>query len=54
MTWKKLMENGCSEWKLTSADPQERSSGKRSAVCVASQLHGMGVTDVDDAPASAC
>ena len=41
---------------LTTVDPQDRStwrSGVRSAMRVASQLHGMGPTDVDDAPAPA-
>ena len=41
------------EWKLTTVDPQERStwrSGVRSAMCAASQLPGKGPTDVDDAP----
>ena len=51
-TWKKL----CREWKLTTVNPQERStwrSGVRSAMRAASQLHGKGPTDVDDAPAPA-
>ena len=55
-TWKKLTEKDCSEWKLTTVDPQERStwrSGVRSAMCAASQLPGKGPTDVDDAPALA-
>ena len=37
LTWKKLTEKDCREWKLTTVDPQERStwrSGVRSAVCV--------------------
>ena len=53
-TWKKLMEKDCREWKLTTVDPQERStwrSGVRSAMHAASQLPGKGPTDVDDAPA---
>ena len=40
--------------KLTRVDPQERStqrSGVRSAMHAASQLPGMGPTDVNDAPA---
>ena len=56
MTWKKLTENDCHEWKLTIVDPQERStwiSGLRSALLAASQLPGRGSTDVDDAPAPA-
>ena len=55
-TWKKLTERDCSEWKLTTVDPQERntwSSGVRSAMRAASQLPGKGPTDVDDAPAPA-
>ena len=56
LAWKKLMEKYCHEWKLTTVDPQERStwrSGVRSAMCAASQLPGSGPTDVDDAPAPA-
>ena len=55
-TWKKLTEKDCCEWKLTTVDPQERStwrSGVRSAMRAASQLPGKGPTDVDDAPAPA-
>ena len=47
-------EKDCREWKLTTVDPQERStwrSGVRSAMRAASQLPGKGPTDVDDAPA---
>ena len=57
LTWKKLTGKDCREWKLTTVDPQERStwrSGVRSAMPAASQLPGRGPTDVDDAPASAC
>ena len=53
-TWKKLTEKDCREWKLTTVDPQERStwrSGVRSAMRAASKLPGKGPTDVDDAPA---
>ena len=42
-TLKKLTEKDCREWKLTTADPQERStwrSGARSAMRAASQLPG--------------
>ena len=49
-TWKKLTEKYCREWKLTTVDPQERStwrSGVRSA------MRGKGPTDVEDAPAPA-
>ena len=56
LTWKKLTERDCREWKLTTVDPQERStwrSGVRSAMRAASQLPGKGPTDVDDAPAPA-
>ena len=55
LTWKKLMEKDCREWKLTTVDPQERStwrSGVRSAMRADSQLPGRGPTDVDNAPAS--
>ena len=54
LTWKKLTEKDCREWKLTTVDPQERStwrSGVRSAMRAASQLPGKVPTDVDDAPA---
>ena len=53
-TWTKLTEKDCREWKLTTVDPQERStwrSGVRSAMRAASLLPGKGPTDVDDAPA---
>ena len=56
VTWKKLTEKDCHEWKLTTVDPQEWStwrSGVRSAMRAASQLPGKGPTDVDDAPAPA-
>ena len=56
LTWKKLTERDCREWKLTTVEPQERStwrSGLRSAMRAASQLPGKGPTDVDDAPAPA-
>ena len=55
-TWKKMMKKDCREWKLTTADPQIRStwrSGVRSAMRAAIQLPGEGPTDVDDAPAPA-
>ena len=54
LTWKKLTERDCLEWKLMTVDPQERSTwrlGVRSVMCAASQLRGKGPTDVDDAPA---
>ena len=57
LTWKKLTERDCPEWKLTTVDLQERStwrSGVRSAMHAARQLPGKGPTDVDDVPASAC
>ena len=50
------MKNDCCEWKLTTVDPQERStwrSGVRSAMYAASQLPGGAPTDVDDGPAPA-
>ena len=58
LTWKKLMEKDCHEWKLTTVDPQEKGTwrsgpGARSAMPAASQLPGNGPTDVDDAPAPA-
>ena len=56
LTWKKLTEKDCREWKLTKDAPQERStcrSGVRSSMRAASQLPGKGPTDVDDAPAPA-
>ena len=54
LTWKKLTEKDCREWKFITVDPQERStwrSGVRSVMPAASQLPGRGHTDVDDAPA---
>ena len=51
------IEKDCRESKLTTVDPQKRStwrSGVRSAMHAASQLPGRGPTDVDDAPAPAC
>ena len=56
LTWKKLTKRDCCEWKLTTVDPQERStwrSGMRSAMRAASQLPRKGPADVDDAPAPA-
>ena len=56
LTWKKLTERDCHEWRLTTVDPQDRStcrSGVRSAMRAARQLPGRGPTDVDDAPAPA-
>ena len=49
-------DKDCGEWKLTTVDPQERStwrSGVRSAMRAASKLSGKGPTDVDNAPAPA-
>ena len=43
LTWKKLTERDCREWKRTTVDSQEKStwrSGVRSAMCAASQLPG--------------
>ena len=45
LTWKKLTERDCREWKLTTVDSEERStwrSGVRSAMRAASQLPGRG------------
>ena len=28
LTWKKLTEEDCSEWKLTTVDPQEKSTSR--------------------------
>ena len=56
LTWKKLAEKDCHEWKLMTVDPQEGStwrSGVRSAMGAASHLPGKGPTDVDDAHAPA-
>ena len=57
MTWKKLTERDCREWKLSAINPHDRNmwrSGVRSAMCAASQLSGRGATDVDVAPVPAC
>ena len=57
LTWKKLTERDCREWKLTTVDPQERSTWRscvRPAMRAASQLPERGPTDVDDTPAAAC
>ena len=57
LTWKKLTEKDCHEWKLTTVDPQERCTWKsdvRSALRAASQLPGRRLNDVNDAPAPAC
>ena len=54
ITWNKLTQNNCHEWKLATVNPQERSiwiSGVRSAVHTACQLPRIGATDVDDCPA---
>ena len=56
MTWKQLTERDCREWKLSAIDPHDRHtwrSGVRSAIPAASQLPGMGHTDVDVAPVPA-
>ena len=57
VTWKKLTEKVCCEWKLTTVDPQESStwrSGVRSGIFAASELPGKEPTNVGDAPAHAC
>ena len=46
LTRKKLTENNCREWKLTTVDPQERStrrSGVRSAILAACRPTGENV-----------
>ena len=56
LTSTKLTEKDCREWKLTTVDPQGKStwrSGVRSAMRAASQLPGRGPTDMNDAPAPA-
>ena len=56
LTWKKLAERDCCEWKLMTVDLQERStwrSGVRFSLRLTSQLPRKGPTDVDDAPAPA-
>ena len=56
LTWKKLTEKDCCKLKLTTVEPQERStwiSGVRSAMRAASQLPGRGPTGVNDVPAPA-
>ena len=53
MTWKQLIERGCTEWKLSAINPQDRNlwrSGVRSARRAASQLSGRGPINVDVAP----
>ena len=50
------MEKDCHEWKLTTVDPQERSTWRsdvRLTMCATSQLPGRGPTDLNDAPALA-
>ena len=56
MTWKQLTERDCREWMLSAIDPHDRDiwrSGVRSAMRVASQLPGRGLTVVDMAPVPA-
>ena len=53
MTWKRLTERDCREWKLSGIDPHHRDtwrSGVKPAMHAASQLLGRGPTDVDIAP----
>ena len=50
MTWEQLKERECRDWKLLAINPHDRNiwrSGVRSAMHAASQLSGMGPTDVD-------
>ena len=54
LTWKKLTEKDCRQWKLMTVYHKERStwrSGVRSAMRAVIQLQGRGPTDLDDAPA---
>ena len=44
--WKKLTEKGCSEWKLTTVDPQERSTRRSEASSIMRALSGARCTDV--------
>ena len=56
MTWKKLTERNCREWKPSAIDPHDRDtwrSGVRSAMCAASQLAGRGPTVMNIAPVPA-
>ena len=56
LTWKKMTERDCLEWKLMTVGSKERSTWRsdvRSAMRAASQLPGKGPTDVDDVPAPA-
>ena len=49
LTWRKLTEKDCREWKHTTVDPQERStwrSGVRFAMCAATPLPGRGPTEM--------
>ena len=57
LTWKKVKEKDCSDWKLKTVDPHERStwrSSVRSAMRAASQLPGRGPTYADVAPETVC
>ena len=54
MTWKKLTERDCREWKLDPHGGYTWRSGVRSAMPAASQLPGRGPTNVDVAPVPAC
>ena len=40
LTWKKLTEEDCHEWKLTTVDPQERSTWRSGVRSDASYLEG--------------
>ena len=53
MTWRQLTERDFREWKPSAINPHDKyawRSGVRSAMHVASLLHGRGPTDVDVAP----
>ena len=56
MTWKRLTERDCREWKLSAVGPHDRDtwrSGVRSAIHAAGQLPRSGPTVVDLAPVPA-
>ena len=57
MTWKKLMEKDCHQWKLTTVNPQEKNTwlcGVRVATRAASHLPRVDPINVDDASVPAC
>ena len=52
MTWKKLIESHCPEWKLTAVEGTFEAQVRDTAICASSMLPvgGQG-TGVDNAPA---